>query len=200
MTQRTDPSSISFGRLLRQTVDVVNRQQAEIAELRQGQLSSAEKQQVQLAATERQAEQNRALQLLASSSTSPEDFQNLNQSMLTVAQREQVRLELNSQQGANLVPLQPFSPEAALRIRNWQQSSPQNRDGFSQTARRQFSPEPPTRFERWQANQERPETKQHNEKMRLQAEEIRMQNRYLNQQLEAPRSGGIDFNNPRSPQ
>ena len=198
MNQRTDNASLSFGRLLRQTVDTVNRQQAEIAQLKQGQLSAAEKQQVQLAATERQAEQNRALQLLASSSTSPEDFQNLNQSMLTVAQREQVRLELNSQQGANIIPLQPFSPEAVLRIRNWQQSPPQNGDGL-QTARRQFLPEPPSRFERWQANQERPETQQHNEKMRLQAEQIKMQNRYLTQKLEAPRSGGIDFSN-RKPQ
>ena len=75
--------------------------------------------------------------MIASSSTTAEDYASLNQAMLTPAQREQIRHNTNAMQGAQVSPLQPFTPEAALRIRNWQQVSQANGsdvNAFSQTA------------------------------------------------------------------
>ena len=154
MNQRSDPSSISFGRLLRQTANTVHQQQGQIEELKKGQLSSTEKQQASQLAAERKEERTRALQMIASSSTTAEDYASLNQSMLTPAQREQIRHNTNAMQGATVSPLQPFSPEAAVRIRNWQMASQATGSGvnaFSETAAPIFSAEPPTPFERWQA-------------------------------------------------
>ena len=72
MNQRSDPSSISFGRLLRQTADTVHQQQAEIADLKRGQLSEQEKAQAKQLATERKQERlqrNLAKQLKHSKQT-----------------------------------------------------------------------------------------------------------------------------------
>ena len=102
MNQRTDPSSISFGRLLRQTVNTVHQQQAEISELQKGQLSSQEKEQANQLAAERRQERRRAMQMIASYDTTADDYLSLDQTLLTRAQREQIRHNQNAMQSAGV--------------------------------------------------------------------------------------------------
>ncbi len=202
MNQRNDPSSISFGRLLRQTANTVHQQQGQIEELKKGQLSSTEKQQASQLAAERKAERTRALQMIASSGTTAEDFASLNQAMLTPAQREQIRHNVNAMQGAVVSPIPTMSPEAQLRIRNWQQASQANGSGvnaFSQTAAREFSSNAPTPYERWLTNQQRPETQRHNERMRLESNQRAAQHAQLLRAQQVPRPSGIDFSNSNTP-
>ena len=201
MTQRSDPSSISFGRLLRQTAATVHQQQGQIETLQKGQLSSAEKQNAQQVAAERKAERSRANQMIASYGSTAEDYASLNSSMLTPAQREQVRHNVNSLQGAAVSPLPPMSPEAALRIRNWQQATKANGSGvnaFSQNAAPVFGANPPTPYERWLTNQQRPETQKYNERMRLESNQRAAQQAQLLRAQQAPKPKGIDFNNPNT--
>ena len=121
--------------------------------------------------------------------------------MLSVASKEQIRHNLLSMQGAEITPLEPFSPEAALRIRNWQQASQANSSGinaFTQNAAPVFGANPPTPYERWLTNQQRPETQKLNEQMRLESNQRAAQQAQLLRAQQTPRPSGIDFSNPNS--
>jgi AICAR transformylase/IMP cyclohydrolase PurH len=130
MTQRTDPSSISFGRLLRQTAATVQQQQAEIAELKKGQLSEQEKAQAKQLAAERKQERLRASQMIASYDTTPDDYLSLDQSLLTTAQREQIRHNQNAQMSAGISPLPILDRDAVQRIQNMREASRLNGGAF----------------------------------------------------------------------
>ena len=199
MNQRTDPSSISFGRLLRQTAATVHQQQAEIGELQKGQLSSQEKEQAKQLAAERRQERRRAMQLIASYDTTADDYLSLDQSLLTRAQREQIRHNQNAMQSAGLSSLPAFDRDAVQRIQNMRDAARIDGDAFSQTAPREFSSNAPTPYERWLTNQQRPETQQHNERMRLESNQRAAQQAQLLRAQQVPRPAGIDFSNPNTP-
>ena len=124
MANRTDPSSLSFGRLLRQTAELTNRQQREIEALKESQLSSEEKTSAQELAKERRAERLRAKQMLASFDTTLDELDTLNQALLTPALRDQLRHNRNSLQAAEFKPVFQLGPEALLRIQNWRETAP----------------------------------------------------------------------------
>lgn len=199
MNQRSDPSSISFGRLLRQTADTVHQQQAEIADLKKGQLSEQEKAQAKQLATERKQERLRASQMIASYDTTPDDYLSLDQSLLTTAQREQIRHNRNAQMSAGVSALPVFDRDAMQRIQNMREAVRVSGGAFTQTAAPIFSAEPPTPFERWQANQNRPETQRHNQQMQLEQNQRVIQQARLQEMQQAPRPAGIDFLNPNTP-
>ena len=152
---RTDPSSISFGRLLHQTAAAVHKQQQEIDTLKKGQLTSQEKQSAQELAAAKRAERSRANQMLSSYDATIEDYQSLNQSLLTTAQKEQLRHNISSLITAQTfgTPIQ-FTDEALARINNWKalaKAAPKEQT----FANNNLPPDPPAdpRFERWLKNQ-----------------------------------------------
>ena len=152
---RTDPSSLSFGRLLHQTAAAVKQQQQEIDALKKGQLTSQEKQSAQELAAAKRAERSRANQMLSSLDTTLEDYQELNQTLLTTAQKEQLRHNINSLITAQTfgTPIQ-FTDAALTRINNWKalaKAAPKEQT----FANNNLPPEPAAdpRFERWLKNQ-----------------------------------------------
>lgn len=152
---RNDPSSVSFGRLLHQTAATVKQQQREIDSLKQGQLTSQEKQSAQELAAAKRSERSRANQMLSSLDTTLEDYQSLNQTLLTTAQKEQLRHNINGLITAQAfgTPIQ-FTDEALARINNWKtlaKAAPKEQT----FANNNLPPKPPAdpRFERWLKNQ-----------------------------------------------
>ena len=137
--------------------------------------------------------------MIASYDTTPDDYLSLDQSLLTTAQREQIRHNRNAQMSAGVSALPAFDRDAMQRIENMREAVRVNGGGFSQTYAPSFSAEPPSPFERWQTNQNRPETQRHNQQMQLEQTQRAVQQARLQEMQQARRPSGIDFNNPHTP-
>ena len=197
--QRTDPSSVSFGRRLQQTETQVRHQSQAIETLQQGQLSSREKQTAKELAADRDTERMRAKQLLASCSASTEDLQSLNQSLLTPALREQVRLNITALYSAQAPAAIQFDEAALARINNFRQFTKENpRDVFQQN-NDSFTTPANTEYERWLKNQQTPATQRLNaQRQRAEQESSLLMAKQVSSQ-KAQRPSGIDFLNPNAP-
>jgi len=197
--QRSDPSSVSFGRRLQQTENQVRHQSQAIETLQQGQLSSREKQTAKELASDRDAERMRAKQLLASYSASTEDLQSLNQALLTPALREQVRLNITALYSAQAPTAIQFDEAALARINNFRQFTKENpRDVFQQN-NDPFTPPVNTGYQRWLKNQQTPATQRLNaQRQRAEQESSLLKAKQVsNQKVQKP--SGIDFLNPNAP-
>lgn len=166
MANRNDPGSISFGRLLHQTAETVKRQEKEIESLKKTQQSPEEKLMGKELAAARRSERTRASQLLASYDATAEDLQGLNQSLLSRSQQEQLRHNLNSLKAAELSPLPAFTPEAQLRIQNWQSQAAINPHQQRDFAQANLPPEPETPFQKWDRRQKSLSGRKWNEQTR----------------------------------
>ena len=197
--QRTDPSSVSFGRRLQQTETQVRHQSQAIETLQQGQLSSREKQTAKELAADRDTERMRAKQLLASCSASTEDLQSLNQSLLTPALREQVRLNITALYSAQAPAAIQFDEAALARINNFRQFTKEHpRDVFQQN-NDSFTTPANTEYERWLKNQQTPATQRLNaQRQRAEQESSLLMAKQVSSQ-KAQRPSGIDFLNPNAP-
>ena len=189
---RTDPSSISFGRLLQQTAATVHKQQQEIDALKKGQLTSQEKQSAQELAAAKRAERTKANQMLSSFDTTLEDYQGLNQSLLTTAQKEQLRHNINSLITAQTfgTPIQ-FSDEALVRINNWKalaKAAPKEQT----FADNNHPPEPPAdpRFLRWLERRNSPEGVLHRSRQAQTHAEIERMLAKSKAKINKPKVGG----------
>ena len=197
MAFRNDPSSVSFGRLLRDTATTVQQQQQEIESLKRNQLSSTEKVQASQLAAERKSERTRALQMIASNDSTVDDYSTLDQALLTTAQREQIRHNLNALQSSGVSPVPAFDRDALQRIQNFRDKvRAEGMGGFIQTATPTFSADPLTPFDRWVATHARPETQKINQQLQLEEMQRAVQQQRIQQVQQKPRSGGIDFSNP----
>lgn len=194
--QRSDPSSVSFGRRLQQTENQVRHQSQAIETLQQGQLSSREKQTAKELAADRDAERMRAKQLLASCSASTEDLQSLNQALLTPALREQVRLNITALYSAQAPAAIQFDEAALTRINNFRQFTKENpRDVFQQN-NDPFTPPANTGYEKWLKNQQTPATQRLNAQRQREEKESALSKARQTSRQKTPKPSGIDFLNP----
>ena len=122
MANRNDISALSWGRLLQQTANKVKQQDAVIKQLQENQLTDEVRQAAKDLNADRKAERMRANQMLASFDTTLEELQSLNQSLLTTAQREQLRLNTTAIYASKMQPFVQFDEGALQRLDNWRRS------------------------------------------------------------------------------
>jgi len=187
MNNRTDPSSLSFGRLLRQTAQTVQVQQREIEDLKNSKIDPAVTQSAKEMAAERKAERRRATQVLADYSSTAEDYASLNQSLLTSAHREQIRHNMNALTAAQFKPAVQFDDAAITRINNWRSFVKQNGTDLFQQNNAQ--PEPARRpFDLWKERQDSPAGRMHN--ARIQRNEMERMKSDAKSKVKPKRSAG----------
>ncbi len=171
---RTDPSSLSIGRRLRQLEQEAVTNQARVKELETNTLSSNEKEAAKEFTRARRAERNRAAAMISSYGTTADDLLSLDTSALTKAQSYLVEEQLKSLAFSDAVaPTISFSPEASLRLDNWRKLQPIS---GPQAFAKSNSPstgwtEPMTAFQKWSTAQDKPEAK----RQRKQELDLRMQ-------------------------
>lgn len=167
MYTRNDPSSLSFGRRMQALEQHAAAQAKQIDELKSGQLSSEEKLSAKELAAAKRAERARANQMLASVDSTLEDYYTLNQSLLTNAQREQLRHNVNGLQSAKAfgTPIQ-FNDAALARINNWKalaKSAPQH-ETFASNNAQPVGAVPERPFDKWLKRQNSPQGMFHRSK------------------------------------
>ena len=187
MNNRTDPSSLSFGRLLRQTAHTVEVQQREIEELKNSKVDPAVSQSAKEMAAERRAERQRATQVLADYNSTAEDYAALNQSLLTSSHKEQIRHNMNALTAAQFKPAVQFDDAAIARINNWRSFVKQNGTDLFQQNNSQ--PEQSRRpFDVWRERQDSPAGKMHN--ARIQRNETERMKSDAKSKVKPKRSAG----------
>jgi len=161
MSFRNDPSSISFGARVKALEGLTASQANQIKDLKENSLSSEAVAAGKEIAAERRGERNRCNQMLAKHSSTIEDFQNLNQSLLTTAQKEQIRFNMQALQAAQFKPAIQFSDDALRRMDNWRSFVKTN--GPQAFADNNLQPAQPKRaFDLWKERQDSPKGKYHN--------------------------------------
>lgn len=164
MNQRTDPSSLSFGRRVAALESLTINQAKQIKDLKEGSLSLEEKLSAKELAAAKRSERNRANQVLASYDSTLDDLNSLNQTMLTSAQREQVRHNKNSLQAAQAQgSLVQFNSDALTRMDNWKQFAATNpvQQDFTKNNTLPGQPKPQRAFDLWKSRQDSPEGRFH---------------------------------------
>jgi len=161
MSYRNDPSSISFGRRMQQLEQVTASQANEIKDLKANGLSAEAVAAGKELAAERRGERQRCNQVLADYNSTMDDLQGLNQSLLTTAQKEQIRYNMQALQAAQFKPAIQFSDDAIRRMDNWRSFVKTN--GPQTFADNNLQPEQPKRaFDLWNERQNSPKGKYHN--------------------------------------
>jgi len=176
MSYRNDPSSISFGRRVQQLENLAATQANRIQELESNGLSPDAVQAGKEIAAERRAERKRANGLLADYNATIEDYQSLNQSLLTTSQKEQLRHNMNALTAAQTQPAIQFTDDAVRRIQNWRDFK--RTDGTQAFAENNSQPIGQARrpYEVWLERQNSPAGRMHNARaQRNEAERMRAQ-------------------------
>ncbi len=124
MAQRNDPSSLSFGARLRQVEDAAIISKRKLEELEKTALDPEQKRDANERRRLKRKETARASGLLTSAEASLADLESINQDLLPLAQRDLVQQDIVARKFVDAAPSPiKFTPEAQLRIRNFQQSS-----------------------------------------------------------------------------
>lgn len=161
MSFRNDPSSISFGRRMQQLEQVTASQASEIKDLKANGLSAEAVAAGKDLAAERRGERQRCNQVLADYNSTMDDLQGLNQSLLTTAQKEQIRYNMQALQAAQFKPAIQFTDDAIRRMDNWRSFIKTN--GPKAFAENNLQPEQPQRaYDLWKERQDSPKGKFHN--------------------------------------
>ena len=161
MSYRNDPSSISFGARVKALEGLTASQANEIKDLKENGLSSEAVAAGKQLAAERKGERQRCNQVLANYNSTIDDLQGLNQSLLTTAQKEQIRFNMQALQAAQFKPAIQFSDDALRRMDNWRSFVKTN--GPQAFAENNLQPAQPKRvFDLWKERQDSPKGKFHN--------------------------------------
>lgn len=156
MTQRTDPSSLSFGRRLSKAEHDASTARLELEQLKKDLPNSRSLEGAAMAADVIRQQRKSAKQMLADHTTSLEDLNSIDPSVLTPAYREQLRLNKRDAAMRELPPAAPsfaFDGLAFQRFENWRQDEalrPKAQQAFAET---NFTPEQLTPFQRWNQRQ-----------------------------------------------
>ena len=162
MANRTDPSSLSFGRpLARAELDAATAKQ-ELAELKQSLPGSKEFHCAALAGDAIKFQLKAAKQLMARADVSLAELSSIDPAALTPMYQEQLRLSKRDAAYREM-PMQSseFSfatPQAQIRFQNWQQQ-PRAQQDFAET---NLTPAELTPFQKWNARQQSPAGRQWN--------------------------------------
>ncbi len=156
---RTDPSSISFGRRLAFAEATADAAYSKVKELEKNAPTRSEKQNAQELKRYRKAEKLRASQLLASDA-SIEELQSLDRSVLTTAHSFLIDERVKQSQFLDVLPPAFVFDEAAQeRMRNWAALAPKNPAAVWANNNTVAWATPASHFERWTMNQNTPENK-----------------------------------------
>ncbi len=165
MSFRNDPSSISFGARVKALEGLTASQASQIKDLKENGLSSEAVAAGKELAAERRGERQRCNQVLANHSSTIDDLQGLNQSLLTTAQKEQIRFNMQALQAAQHKPAIQFTDDALRRMDNWRSFVKTN--GPQAFAENNLQPEQPQRaFDLWAQRQDSPKGRFHNSMQR----------------------------------
>lgn len=198
--QRNDPSSLSFGRRMQALETHVVNQAKQIDDLKAGQLTSQEKQSAKELAAAKKDERNRANQMLASYGTTIDDLDSLNQSLLSSAQREQLRHHRNSLQAAQLNgPLVQFDDDALARLDNWKKMSALNpvQADFTKNNVMPGGQKPQRPYDIWKSRQDSPQGRYERNKRHQQSLERDVMVRRAEMNRNKPQPKGINLGNIR---
>lgn len=153
MANRTDPSSLSFGRrLARAELDAAQAKQ-ELAQLKQTLPGSKELQSAALAGDAIKQQRKAAKQMMARADVSLAELSSIDPAALTPMYQEQLRLSKRDAAYREM-PMQSseFSfatPQAQIRFQNWQQQ-PRAQQDFAEL---NLAPAQLTPFQKWDARQ-----------------------------------------------
>ena len=153
---RNDPSSISFGRRLAKAESDAATARLELEQLKRDLPNSRILEGAAMAADVNRRQRKSAKQMLADHTTSLEDLNSIDPSVLTPAYQEQLRLNKRDAVMRELDPTAPtfaFDDQALQRFENWRQQSalqPNAQQAFAET---NFTPEQLTPFQRWDQRQ-----------------------------------------------
>ena len=174
--QRTDPSSISLGRAVRQAQADAAFAKAEVEQLKKAQPSKQATQDAELAGRTIRAQRRRANQLLADRNTTLDELNAIDPAILSVAQAEQLRLNKNdllmAQEMSQPQMLQINSPAALQRFENWRNHVAQSPLPIQDFAKNNYAPTQPTPYDKWLERQNSFEGRKHTTQ-RLAAEQKR---------------------------
>ncbi len=154
--QRNDPSSLSFGRRLAKAEHDASTARLELDQLKKNLPNSRSLEGAAMAADVIKQQRKAAKQMLADGTTSFEDLNSIDPSVLTPAYQEQLRLNKRDAAMREQAPAAPsfaFEGAALQRFENWKQQSilnPQAQQAFAAT---NFTPEQLTPFQRWDQRQ-----------------------------------------------
>ena len=189
MSNRTDPSSLSFGARLRTVENELAVSKRRVRELETTSLDKDQKQDANERRRLKRAENARASALLASGQATLEELNTIDQTLLPLAQRDLIQQEIVAKGYAAAMPSKVQLDDAAWqRIRNWQstfepsevfesnnakpepQASKQfawgrefykrQRDQLAQQARLSYAPDPMAGFKQQKAKQVEQERKE----------------------------------------
>lgn len=156
---RTDPSSLSFGRRLAFAEATADAAYSKVKELEKNAPTRADRQNAQELKRYRKAEKLRASQLLASDA-SIEELQSLDRSVLTTAHSFLIDERVKQAQFLDVLPPAFVFDEAAQeRMRNWAALSPKNPSDVWANNNTVAWATPASHFERWTMNQNSTENK-----------------------------------------
>ena len=153
---RNDPSSISFGKRLSKAEHDTANAWIELNQLKKALPNSRSLEGAAMAADVIKQQRKCAKQMLVDHSTSLEDINSIDPSVLTPAYREQLRLNKRDAAMRELAPEAPtfaFDDQALQRFENWRQDEalrPKDQQAFAET---NFTPEQLTPFQRWNQRQ-----------------------------------------------
>ena len=159
---RTDPSSLSLGRRVRQAEQDAAAARAEVEALKTSLPNDSAMQAAAIAGETVRAQRRNAKRMLADRSTTLEQLNSIDSSVLTSAMAEQLRMNRNDalmaqELGQQQPMLQIQSPAALQRIENWRQQSALGAVAPSQQPAVDFGfTEPLTPFQRWAERQNSP--------------------------------------------
>ena len=125
MSQRNDPSSLSFGARLRQLEVEASSSKRKVEEFEKNALDTEQKADANERRCIKRQETARASALLTNGSGSLAELESIDQSLLPQAQRFLVQQELVARGMAAVMPVQiALTDDAWTRIRNWHASIP----------------------------------------------------------------------------
>ena len=120
---RTDYPSLSFGARLRRVENEAAASKRRVRELEQTSLDKDQKADANERRRLKRAETVKASALLASGQATLEDLNTIDQTLLPAAQRDLIQQEIIAKGFAAAMPaMVQLTPEAMLRIKNWQAS------------------------------------------------------------------------------
>ena len=161
MQNRTDPTSISLGRAVRQAQADAAHARAEVETLKSSLPNDQAMQAAAIAGETVRAQRRNAKRMLADRSTTLDQLNAIDSSVLTPAMAEQLRMNRNDALMAAEMSqpqmLQSQSPAALQRFDNWRQLAALNADAPVQQPSINFGfSEQQTPYERWLERQHSP--------------------------------------------
>ena len=154
MANRTDPSSLSFGRRLARAELDASQAKQELAQLKQQLPGSKELQSAALAGDAIKQQRKAAKQMMARADVTLDELSSIDPAALSPMYQEQLRLSKRDAAFREM-PMQSseFSfatPQAQIRFQNWQQQQPATQQSFAET---NLTPAQLTPFQKWDARQ-----------------------------------------------